>query len=144
MSAALAREARAAAASWRPGWAAWWLLGLGGVGAGLALRAWTPVDDPAHAICALRQIAHVGCATCGLTRALAALARGDLQASLALHPMAAALVVQLAAAWVLWGAGLARGRSFMAGVRVPWVLAANGIAFMLLWIVRLATGTVPV
>ena len=123
---------------------AWWLCGLAAAGTWLALRAWTPVDDPAHAMCALRRIAHVGCATCGLTRALAALARGNPGASLALHPMAAALAIELAAAWSWWGLALARDRRELDQRWIPWAIAANAAAFLLVWVARLLTGTIPV
>ena len=131
------------ARSWSPG-TAWWLCGLAAAGAWLALRAWTPVDDPATAMCALRRIAHIGCPTCGLTRALAALARGELGASLALHPMAAVLAIELGAVWAWWGLGLARARSALDQRWIPWAVAANAAAFLVLWVVRLLTGTIPV
>ena len=128
----------------RSGWVAWWLWGLAAAGAWLALRAWTRVDDPAHAVCALRRIAHIGCATCGLTRALAALARGDVRAVLALHPMALVLAGELAVAWCLSGLAVARRTRMLDQGWFPWVVAANAAAFLLVWLARLATGTIPV
>jgi hypothetical protein len=136
--------ARAPAVSgWSPA-AAWALCGLAAAGAWMALRSWTPVDDPAGGVCALRSIAHVGCATCGLSRALAALAAGRLGASLALHPMALVLAIELATAWGWWGARLARGRPGWDQRWIPWAVAANAAAFLLVWVVRLLTGTIPV
>ena len=125
----------------RPAWVVWWLCGLAAAGAWLALRAWTPAGDP---VCALRRIAHIGCATCGLTRALAALARGDLGAAFALHPMALVLAAELAAAWGASGLALARNARLADQRWIPWAIAANGAAFLLVWIVRLLTGTIPV
>jgi len=131
------------AAPARPAWAIWWLCGLAAVAGWLVLRAWTPSGDPTHAVCALRRIAHIGCATCGLTRALAALARGNLGAALAFHPMALGLTGELAAAWGGSGLALARGSRMPDQRWIPWVIAANAAAFLLVWLVRLVTGTIP-
>ncbi len=128
----------------RSAWTAWWLCGLAAAGAWLALSAWAPAADPAHAGCAMRRIAHVGCATCGLTRALAALARGDLDAALAFHPMALVLTGELAAAWGLSGLALARRTRILDQGWIPWALVANAAAFLVVWVVRLVTGTIPV
>ena len=140
---ALIATRTSAARFWSPA-TAWWLCGLVAAGAWLALRAWTPVDDPANAMCALRRIAHIGCPTCGLTRALAALAKGELGTSLALHPMAAVLAIELGAVWAWWGLGLARARGALDQRWIPWAVAANAAAFLVLWVVRLLTGTIPV
>jgi hypothetical protein len=128
----------------RSAWTAWWLFGLAAAGAWLVLRAWTPEGDPAHAVCALRRIAHVGCATCGLTRALGALARGDLGAALAFHPMALVLAGELAVAWGAAGLALARRTRILDQRWIPWAFAANATAFLLVWVARLVTGTIPV
>jgi len=88
-------------------WSAWLLGGLAAAAGWLALRSFSPAGD-GHSICLMRDIAHVACPTCGMTRALALLAQGRWGASLALHPLAAPLAAQGAAAWILWGHGLAR------------------------------------
>ena len=144
MSARALTAARASGVRWSSPRTAWWLCGLAAAGAWLALRAWTPVDDPAQVLCALRQFAHIGCPTCGLTRALAALTRGNLGASLVLHPMAVVLAIELAAAWAWWGRALARGQRDLDQRWIPWAIAANAAAFLLVWVVRLLTGTIPV
>jgi hypothetical protein len=128
-------------AAWRSPWTAWWALGLIAAGVWVALRAWTPLGDP---VCALRQIAHIGCATCGLTRAFTALARGDLGASLAFHPMALVLAGEVAAAWAVWGLALARGAPAPEARGIPRVVAVNALAFLLVWVARLVTGTIQV
>jgi hypothetical protein len=124
--------------------AAWWLGAGALVGAWLALRAWTPDPDPAHALCALRRVAHVGCATCGLTRALAALARGRLGEAVALHPMAPIVAAEIALVWGWWGLSLVRLVRSPGQAWIPRAIAANAVAFLLVWVVRLLAGKIPV
>jgi hypothetical protein len=122
--------------------APWVGVGLAGAAAWLVLRTWSGLASALPA-CALREIAGVGCPTCGFTRALVALARGDLHASVAFHPMALAVVAQSLAAWLTWGWSLARGR---VGIPDRWIARAVALDFVVglaVWIARLATGTMP-
>jgi uncharacterized protein DUF2752 len=119
---------------------AWIGAGLAAVVAWLALRAGFVLAAPP---CALREIAAVGCPTCGFTRALEALARGDLSASVAFHPMAVAIAAQAFAAWWVWGWSLARGRQVAAGPWITRAVALDVVAGLGVWIVRLAAGTIP-
>jgi hypothetical protein len=126
-----------------PSWAGWWLAGLVGAGLALALRAWGQLGDTGDSICLLRQVAHLDCPTCGLTRSLVSLARGDWVASLGYHPLGVLLAIQLVAGWVLWGAGLARGRRALPEGWTLRLVVANGGALLALWLVRLITGALP-
>lgn len=144
-------------------WLAWAAAGVAGVAAWAVLRASGPAPggDP---MCVLRRVAHTACPTCGMTRALALLAAGEWRAALTLHPWAPAVAAQIVAAWTLWGAALAcgdagpnRGTSpdratvldrLACGAaalerRVPQLVAFNVAALLVLWLVRLATGTLP-
>jgi hypothetical protein len=121
---------------------AWGLAGLAGALAWLALRFWTPLQT-GPPICAMREILHIGCPTCGFTRALASLAGGDVGASLAYHPLALPMVLQLTAGWLLWGAGLASDRPLIRGRWIARAAVANAITLLVVWIVRLTLGTVP-
>jgi hypothetical protein len=94
-------------------------------------------------LCALRWLAGLACPTCGLTRALGLLARGAWRESLVMHPWAAALALQAGAAlllWVLWRAGRLRVRPDR---WLPHAAGLNLAALVVLWLVRLATGTLP-
>lgn len=108
----------------------------------LAAAAWIGAGAPAGPVCLLREIAHLDCPTCGMTRALALLARGEWRASLAVHPWTAMLVLQSFAGWAAWTRWL-----FLGGRNperwIPPVVLANGVALIALWAVRLATGTLP-
>jgi hypothetical protein len=134
-------HALAPAESRRGAWLAWLA-----VGAALVL-AWAAVTaSPAvtgEPLCALRRASGHACPTCGVTRALALLARGAWRESLALHPWAAALALQSVGAWALWAAWLAGRLRARPDRWIPHVLAANAAALAVLWLARLATGTLP-
>lgn len=101
------------------------------------------IATTAAGICWLRSVAHVSCPTCGITRSLELLARGDVAGSLALHPWGLALAAQalLALAVVAaWGAGRLRERPDR---WVPHIAAFNAAALVVVWAARLASGTLP-
>lgn len=129
-------RAAAPGRAWLPWLGAGALLAL----AGVALAALTGTGEP---VCALRRVAGLECPTCGMTRALGLLARGAWRESLALHPWAAALALQAAAAWALWGAWLAGRLRARPDRWIPAAVGANLAALVLLWLARLATGTLP-
>jgi hypothetical protein len=115
-------------------------------GAALAL-AWAGLAAPrsggGEPLCALRHLSGLACPTCGVTRALALLARGAWRESLALHPWAAALALQVVAAWATWAAWIAGRLRTRPDRWIPHTLAANVVVLATLWLVRLATGTLP-
>lgn len=118
-----------------------WAAGAVLAGAAVALASWTPPDDPRLALCAFRRLSGVACPGCGLTRALAHLAKGEWHAALVMHPLAPLVVAQAVAAWLAWSVR-PRGR------RLPrlWIdapLAADAVLLLALWIVRLGAGTLP-
>ena len=73
----------------------------------MLLAAWAalahamPSDDPAFTLCLFRRMTHHDCPTCGMTRALALLARGDVRGSLARHPLALPFAAEAMALWLL-------------------------------------------
>jgi uncharacterized protein DUF2752 len=121
----------------------WVLAGLAGL-AGLAVfHVWTPSGDPATAICLMRRFFHLPCPGCGMTRAFAALAKGDWSAAAALHPLAPVVAFELVAGWLVWGMTLAVRRPLRLPVRVDAVLLGNAAALFAVWLGRAATGTLP-
>jgi hypothetical protein len=121
----------------------WALAGLAGL-VGLAVfHVWTPSGDPASAICLMRRLFHLPCPGCGMTRAFAALAKGDWSAAITLHPLAPVLAFELVAGWAIWGIALTARRPLRLPVRVDAVLLGNAAAFLALWLGRAATGTLP-
>jgi len=108
----------------------------------LAWAAWIGAGTPPGPACLFREIVHLDCPTCGMTRALALLTRGEWRASLAVHPWAPALVLQILAGWLMWTRWLLRGGASPERW-IPAAVFANGAALIGLWLVRMATGTLP-
>ncbi|HTR96601.1 MAG TPA: DUF2752 domain-containing protein [Candidatus Acidoferrales bacterium] len=118
------------------GWRAWALAGVVLAAAALVLHAWTPSDDPAQTLCLFRRLTGHDCATCGMTRALALLAKGDVRGSLARHPLALPLAAEVAALWLAWPFAI-RARRLPPGLwRERWLLV-HASAFLGVWAVRL-------
>jgi hypothetical protein len=119
----------------------WFLAGGAGLAAFAVLHVWTPAGEAASSICLLRRLFHLPCPGCGMTRALAALAKGDWAAAVALHPLAPVLAAELLLGWVAWGCLLAFRPDRR--MRMDGLLLANAAALVALWLGRVATGTLP-
>ncbi|HEV7504248.1 MAG TPA: DUF2752 domain-containing protein [Thermoanaerobaculia bacterium] len=121
-------------------WAAAGLFGIVGLA---LLHAWTPAGDAASSICLLRRVFHLPCPGCGMTRAFAALAKGDWRAAVSLHPLAPVVAAELVLGWAAWGLALASRRPVRLPGRLDGLLLANLAALVALWLGRVATGTLP-
>lgn len=132
-----------------PFWSAWVLVGAVGAGALLVLALWVPPEARESSICLLRRSTGVPCPGCGLTRATAHLARGEIREAVADHPLAPVLLLEGALAWAFWGGLLARRRTLaeaLPGLRPGFfeaALVAHFAVFCALWLGRLATGSLP-
>jgi hypothetical protein len=123
--------------------AGWWAWGATGLAAAITW-AWLGgmSGAPVEPVCLFYRVTHVSCPTCGMTRALLSLAHGDWRAALAFHPWAIALVAQVLVGWMAWM--LALTRALIRPDRyVPAAVALNAGALAVLWLVRLASGTLP-
>jgi len=78
-----------------------------------------------------------------MTRAFAALAKGDWSAAVALHPLAPVLAAELILGWAAWGIALAARRPLRLPAPVDTLLLANLAALVALLLARVATGTLP-
>jgi len=131
----------------------WLLAGLGLAAAAALLPAVLEIvlqagtaGDPRLVLCPSRRLLGLPCPGCGMTRALAALLRGDLAGAFALHPWAPALAAQLALGWGAWGwslSGTPSGRLLRPDRWLGPTLLANLAALAALWLGRLATGSLP-
>lgn len=121
----------------------WFLAGLAGL-AGLAvLHVWVPSDDPAGSICLSRRLFHLPCPGCGMTRALAHLAKGEWSAAVRDHPLAPVVALEGIIGWAIRGVELAAARPLRLPVRLEALLLANAAALIALWLGRAATGALP-
>lgn len=117
---------------------------LGGALVAAAVVLWLATLGPGEAtVCLLRGWTGIPCPGCGVTRSIAALIRGDWAGAFRLHPLAPFAALEAAALWAAWGYSLVRRRRGLDETRLALLLLANLAAFVALWIVRAATGTLP-
>jgi hypothetical protein len=108
--------------------------------AAFALSRVSLPDDRKATICFVRLTTGLPCPGCGLSRGVAALARGELRRAVEYHPVAPLLAAEVSLIWVLWG-GLAFGVFEPPSVRaVNLFLIAHGGILLVVWCVRLYTG----
>jgi hypothetical protein len=122
----------------------WGLAGALGLAAAAALHFWVPPTDPRYIVCLFRRVTGLPCPGCGMTRAFAHLAKGEWRAAVHDHPLAPLLAAEVGMAWLVWGgiaAGLVRWPRRL--VRTDRVVLANAAVLVAVWLVRLATGTLP-
>ena len=124
--------------------ALWAAAGALAAGIWLALGWVARPEEAWFTVCALRRVTDIACPGCGMTRALAALARGEVGEALRLHPLSVPLLVEAAGLWLLAGARLGRGRPLLVSDRLlQSAVIWHGVAFLAVWVVRAATGTLP-
>lgn len=90
--------------------------------------------DAGITICPFAIVAGIACPGCGMTRALLALGRGDVELAFLYHPLVFA-VIALAIGWVFL-----RRRVMPSS---PWFTWAAAGLFAVTWVIRLTTGTLP-
>lgn len=116
-------------------------LTVGGVGAA-ALALINPPDTGAP-WCPSVLLFSTPCPLCGLTRGVARLVRGDVEASLTFHPVAWLVLLVVVGGWLAWigrRAGWWQWRSKALERGLLWTL---GVGLVVVWIVRAVTGTLP-
>lgn len=117
------------------------LAGAAGLFAWLVLAAWTPPADPAYTLCLFRRVTHHDCATCGMTRAFAHLAKGDVRGAAAAHPLAPPLAAEALGVWLATPWAIAR--AWRPSARLArGVLIANLAVVFAVWLARLAGGAI--
>jgi hypothetical protein len=105
------------------------------------LQRWQPSDSRADSVCLFRRCTGVACPSCGMTRALAQLAKGSLEGTVRYHPLAPLMAAELVFLILLWaGTFDARLKDRIARWAYPIVLT-NLAILLLVWVGRLATGT---
>ena len=110
--------------------------------AGIALATIEP-SDGTPSICGFAACTGVACPGCGMTRAAGHLLRGHFSEALRYHPLIPLLLLELLAAWTIWAAhqmGWIRWRHHR---WVDVVIGGTAALLIVVWIIRLATGTTP-
>ncbi|MGK2860160.1 MAG: DUF2752 domain-containing protein [Thermoanaerobaculia bacterium] len=134
-------DAAAGAGSSYPTAVAFW---VGGIVVAAVTAAWLVALGPGEStICLVRNWTGFPCPGCGVTRAIAAMLRGAWAEAFALHPLAPVAVAEAGVVWVAWGVSLLRFRRGLDERKLALLLLANLVAFVVLWIVRAAMGTLP-
>jgi len=117
---------------------------LGGALVAAAVAIWLTALGPGEStICLLRNWTGVPCPGCGVTRSIAALLRGDYAEAFILHPLAPIAVTEAIVVWLAWGVSLMRRGRGLDEWRLAQLFLANLAAFVLLWIARAVTETLP-
>jgi len=91
----------------------------------------------------VRRFTGFSCPGCGMTRAFAALARGEWHEAWRFHPLSFVVLAELVIAWLLWGFWIRRGRAPLSRRAVNVALAGNAVALLAVWALRWALGTLP-
>lgn len=125
-----------------PGLRLWGATGLGLVALVVSLGFWDVERDGGPVVCLFRNVTGFACPACGLTRAVSLAARGEVGRAVALHPGLPLVAAIAGGAWLVWGLRLATGRRWLAGWELPATLATAS-ALVVLWLIRLALGTLP-
>ena len=100
-----------------------------------------PADYGGPGLCLFRDVTGVPCPTCGGTRMMMALGRGDVLAALQWNPLLL-LVMTLSAAWLFIRIVLQRRiamRCSVAQRRVLWIIAALLFVANWVWLIARAT-----
>ncbi len=121
---------------------------LTALGTALAVSGGAVGVDDGFVLCPLRRCSGGYCPGCGATRSVGALLRGDVGASIRLHPLVILWAVQLVVVGVWLStsperSGLDGARRWLRGQGVR-LLGLNAVAMLVVWLVRLALGHVPV
>ena len=122
----------------------WLGAGVAALAAFFALGWWAHPEQSRVLLCGFRALTGIPCPGCGMTRAMAALARGEWTAALRYHPFAPLVLAEGAWLWAAVGAALLRGRALaISNVLLQRLVIWQAAAFVALWLGRLATGTLP-
>ncbi|HEY6635391.1 MAG TPA: DUF2752 domain-containing protein [Acidimicrobiia bacterium] len=101
----------------------------------------TVEDGPT--LCPFALCTGTACPGCGMTRAASSVVRGDWGRALSFHPLVFLVLAQLAGAWI-WYLLRRSGRVEPIGQRtLNLVLLANLLALVVVWLIRMAAGTLP-
>jgi hypothetical protein len=95
-------------------------------------------DERCFSICQFRRLTGLPCPTCGVTRALAMLAKGEWRCAIAYHPLSPLVAVALCGGWLylLWCAATCVTPAMPRGRTPVVIMLAFLLTSVLIWIVR--------
>ncbi|MEN8112782.1 MAG: DUF2752 domain-containing protein [Actinomycetota bacterium] len=99
--------------------------------------------DGSPTICGFATCTGIACPGCGMARATGHLLRGNVTEALRYHPLVFLVLAELLAAWGIWVAHRAGWIQWRHRRWVDIVIGVTAALLIMVWIVRLATGTTP-
>lgn len=99
--------------------------------------------DAGPVLCLFRRFTGIPCPGCGLTRGVARLLRGEVRQAFALHPLAPVIALEAAVLWAGWGLVLSRRLPRPSEPTLLRLLWVNLALLAVVWLVRLALGSLP-
>ena len=100
-------------------------------------------SDSSPTICGFARCTGVACPGCGMTRAAGQLVRGNIVEALRYHPLILLIAAELLGAWTIWMAHRAGWIQWRHRRWVDVAIGATAALLLVVWIVRLATGSTP-
>ena len=100
-------------------------------------------SDSSPTICGFARCTGVACPGCGMTRAAGQLVRGNVIEALRYHPLILLVAAELLAAWTIWTAHRAGWIRWRHRRWVDIVIGATAGLLLVVWVIRLATGSTP-
>jgi len=98
----------------------------------LTLYVWPITNNARYSVCMMRRTTGIPCPTCGMTRSLASLAKGQLAQSIEYHPFGILVAVIIFAGWVYVTWFAVRGKNVP---RInPWILLTGLLLLAVLFI----------
>lgn len=100
-------------------------------------------SDSSPTICGFARCTGVACPGCGMTRAAGQLVRGNVVEALRYHPLILLIAAEMLGAWTIWMAHRAGWIRWRHRRWVDVAIGATAALLLIVWIVRLATGSTP-
>ncbi|MGB5188346.1 MAG: DUF2752 domain-containing protein [Acidimicrobiia bacterium] len=100
-------------------------------------------SDSSPTICGFARCTGVACPGCGMTRAAGQLVRGNVVEALRYHPLILLIAAEMLGAWTIWMAHRAGWIRWRHRRWVDVAIGATAALLLVVWIVRLATGSTP-
>lgn len=111
--------------------------------AAIGVLAITPAMEDGPTACPFALCTGMACPGCGMTRAASRLLRGDIASAVSYHPLVPAIALIAIGGWA-WFVLRKTGRvQPISNGLLNGILIATFVALMSVWIVRLATGSLP-